>query len=213
MARRKSQLELKAQVSRVDADDILELAQFGNANSIALLRELKAKYDWANGDSDKIYSIEHLGNWADIVCEFLDGGYERIVELSLDRTWFPYCLGLIESVTLPESTQALDQILRKLPPYSMDTREDFVRVAQVISTTPPRLVQSVELSESFRAFLHHLLEKRLPQHMRASVISALREVGSEESINLIQSLRPIKGPFEGIEARVISYIRSRLRDR
>lgn len=212
MARRTSKLEWKAQVGRVDADDILELAQFGDANSIALLRELKAKYGWADRESDKMYSIEHLGSWADIVCEFHEGGYERIVELSRDRTWFPYCLGLLGNVTLPESTQALDQILRELPPYSMDRREDFVRVAQAISTTPPRLLQNAELTESFRAFLHHLLDRRLPQHMRASVISALREVGSEESINRIQSLRPINGPLQGIEERVINYIHSRLRD-
>jgi hypothetical protein len=120
----------------------------------------------------------------------------------------------LESVITAESLAAVHEISQTLPPYSPESRDKYVAVARTIGSLTffdKRPKRTPALTDCLRGFLHQVLEKRLPQHMRSTVVSALRGVGDQDSINRLESLPPMTGSMKGLEGRVIDDIRKRLR--
>lgn len=207
-------LRRKAAKNDLEVEHLTAFAVLGDARAAAVIRELQAKHAWprsnraANGP---------LARWAEVVCAYLEGGCDALVNYARrpesDSLYF--AVAVLQEVKSAACVLALAKLSEDTVKALPKGVKDGLSLADAINLTlsfknPPR-VQS-QTSKCLRSFLHALVRQKLGEPERARVVCALRGVGNEESIRLINQLPAFSGPWAGVESLACKAIRKRLRD-
>ena len=155
---------------------------------------------------------------ADMICAFLEGGYDRIESLTLDhlpdQSQITFTAGLCEDLKTSEGVGVLLRLAQAISPLEPHTIESAVRIGESLNLilsfdNAPRIDEQTE--DKVRQFLHECLQQELTAPQTAVVCYALRGVGDEESIKQIQAQPKLDGTWKGTESSVIRAIRKRVK--
>lgn len=222
-----SELQMR-KLNRMAAKDLLEVehllkvARIGDSSDVQFLQSLKTTNSWSDSGIENGVLVVPFGRWTEVVCAFLEGGYDRLISLATDPDTFDdyceFCIAALEELRTPQSVLALMDIAQGIE--TIPTRHKAVSVAAKIASAlnlilslkgAPSIYPHIE--DTVREFLHTLLIADLEEHELASVIYALRGVGDELSIHKITALPPLNYPFEGAQKASIRAIKKRVKQR
>jgi hypothetical protein len=209
-------LKRKAANNSLEVEYLLKVAAKGDASAALLLRQLKAEHGWSDTGRGRDGKVVPLGRWPDVVCCFLEHGYDGVVTLACKKrkTFAEFCISLLTELKAPSSVRALirlgggvlreparDPRLALLLAGAFNLLLSFKGAPQVKETT----------TATIRKFLHGLLQLELSEPERATCVCALRGVGEETSIALIAGLLQFRGVWSGVKAHTVRQIRKRTR--
>jgi hypothetical protein len=208
-------LRRKAAADDVEVEHLTAFAAAGDARAVPVIRELQREHGWPHSNRQGKSLVVPLGRWADVVCVYLEGGCDALVAYARRREpdSFDFAASVLEELKSAAAVGAMAELARGLVKRLPERLGDGVRLASAInlalSFKKPPAMDPVTCGE-LRSFLHRLLSNELPQEARASVVCALRGVGDEESIRIIDGLPKFHGPWAGLEAIASKAIRKRL---
>ena len=209
----KRTLRKKSAINHLEAEDLLRVAVRGDAADTLLLRELDRKHNWPR----KGTRIVPLGLWNDAVCCFLESGYNGLVELATVGAtrlrYLEFCTAVLEHLKTSQSIDALIEIggsAMRSPGEDLSLSLLITDAFNLILSFDKAPEIDSKVATTIRQFLHKMLRLDLVEHQRVSVVCALRGVGDEESLLLIQELAELEYPYTGTKASAIHQIRKRL---
>ena len=207
-------LRRKAAKNLLEVEHLFLAARLGDASVVAAIREMQRQYEWPQSNLVNEEHVAPLGRWADVVCRYIEEGHDGLVALAKDSECRTFCIGLLEDLASAGSVRALVQICT---PVLVDPKSHLslaVRCSEAFNL----LLSFNSLDEigedkraEVRGFLHRLLGVDLTAAQRSTVICALRGVGDEESIRLIESSPSLDYPWHGTKETACKAIRTRLR--
>jgi hypothetical protein len=155
-----------------------------------------------------------LGRWADVVCDYLEGGCDVLLAYARrpEADSFSFAVHVLSELKSAEATVALaelaGEVVAELPRRLADakTLADAINVTMSFDAAP---ALDRPTAAKLRSFLHRLLGQDVNVPWRLTAVYALRGVGDEESIRLISSMRAApQGSRDA--AKVVKIIRKRL---
>jgi len=184
---RLKRLRARAKNSDVEVEHLLAFASLGDARAVAALRAIAAEHGWSTWGTKRDRRVP-LGCWTDTVCAFLEGGYERLVELALDpKTKHSFALAVLEHCETMESALAVLAIVEAVERRAKPDRarlRDCVDALNLLLCFGKVSLRGKDEARA-RHFLHRRLANKLPITQRAGVILALRGCGNADSIALL----------------------------
>lgn len=209
----KRTLRRKSATNRLEAEDLLRVAVRGDAADAPFLRELDREHNWPR----KGKGIVPLGLWNDTVCCFLERGYDGLVELATARAtrsrYLEFCTAVLEQLKTPQSIDTLIEIggsAMRSPGEDLSLSLLITDAFNLILSFHKAPEIDSEVASKIRQFLHKMLRLDLVEDQRASVVCALRGVGDEESLVLMQELAELEYPYRGTKTSAIRMIQKRL---
>jgi hypothetical protein len=206
-------LRKKAADNLLEVEHLLRVAALGDAGDVRFLRELEREFEWPH----KGKMIVPLGLWNDAVCCFLEDGYDGIVRLATaEKTrarYLEFCIAVLEELATRDSVDALVKIggrVLRSPEEDLSLSLLVTNALNMVLSFDKAPGINAETTSTIRQFLHEMLRLDLDEDQRASVVCALRGVGNEESVLLIQQLPAFKDPYAGTKASAVRAIRKRL---
>jgi hypothetical protein len=219
----------KAAKDRVEVEHILAVAAIGDPSMVRRLKALKQERGWPDrgriaGSTNRIVP---LGRWCDYLCEFLEGGCRRMVDLALDPCEVAidredglaaggFALGILESVKTIDSIRSVLAIA-----CGIEANPELGDLASILECVGAfnRLVffgRAPVLTEDdrtqSRAWLHAMLgrDSVLSVAQVATIYSALRGVGDRETITILAARPASTSPYDKVLRDVLEAIRSRV---
>lgn len=208
-------LSRKAADYSLEVEDLLKVADRGDATDAPFLRALKAEHDWSDTGRDGRQLVVPFGRWSDTVCRFLEDGYPGLIQTAKASTEAAeFCISVLVELKTVASVSAMLTIGGPLIERPAGNVKLAVRLADGFNLLlsfkgAPTIAPTVE--GEIREFLHRLLAVELSEVRRASVVCALRGVGDAESATLIASLPPFRGCWAGLEQIAVRQIKRRIR--
>jgi hypothetical protein len=208
-------LRRKAAKNDFEVEHLLEFAVVGNKKAVAVIQELRNKYDWPRSNHVDGCHVVPFGRWAEVVCIYLEGGCDALVEYARrdEQESFYFAVAILEELQSSGSVSAQATLADELARDLQNRREDAFRLAEAINNTlsfKDAPVVAPETMARLRSFLHRYLALDLTDVQRASVVCALRGVGNLESIKLINELPTFEDCWSGLEKVACKAIRKRL---
>jgi hypothetical protein len=208
-------LRRKAAENSLEVEHLLKVAAAGDASDAAFLQAIKAEYGWSDTEVEKGERVAPLGRWVDVVCRFLQEGYDGIVRMAEESTdGADFCIGLVEEIKTAGSVSALLAIGGPVVARPAANIRLAARLANAFNLLLSfKRVPDVGASNErrVREFLHQILRLNLTDAQRASVVCALRGVGDAQSVALIAGMPPFKGSWAGLKQSAVRQIKKRLR--
>lgn len=217
-----SLIERKAEKGAVQVEDLLKIVAIGDAHAIPVLRKLKAVYAWPDDNRIGRKRVVPLGLWVNAICNYLAKGiYGFVNEITLNDSVTPtveMAFDIIKEVRTPESVEGALQIWKRFTakgvPQSDVERDMSVLICDTLNELlcfKPVVVVTPAQSDEVKCLLHIMVQKSADEAVLSSAYCALRAVGDQETIKLIQSKQPLKGQWKGVEQIAIKAIKGRLR--
>jgi hypothetical protein len=106
----------KDKVNKLEVEHLLPLVHTNDNTLINALQGLKTSLKWHNIEHDQPTSnsdlIVPLGTWADIICEYLKSGIERLVSIGQQKNRYSdFAIAVLEELKTPQSFDGLVKIL------------------------------------------------------------------------------------------------------
>ena len=199
----------------LEVEHLIELAVIGDQTAVPTIRELQREYQWPRTNFIANARAVPLGRWAEVVCDYLDGGCEALVAYAKrpEDDAFHFAVSVLGEIKSPEAVQALVDLASDAPillPERLNDRlslSDAINLTLSFSSAPPVSPQD---AICLRSFLHELLAECQTESECARVVCALRGVGDLGSFELIAKLPKFGKPWEGLEMSACKAIRKRL---
>lgn len=211
-----AKLRRLAAKNAVEVEHLCAMAVLGQSAAVPVIRELQERYSWSQSKRDGGAHVVPLGRWADVVCSYLDGGADALVSYahSKEPDSFYYAVSVLGDLKSSVAVLALAELAAEVQRDLPKRRGDAVKLAEAVNLTlsfkkPPAVHERT--ARSLRTFLHALLRQALNEPQRAIVVCALRGVGDESSIALLQTIPPFTETWGGLESAAVNAIRKRLR--
>lgn len=182
------------------------------------------------GDGRSIPMTFIFGRWTRVICAYLEGGLDALVELACEpparlESLRTFAVGLLDDVGTAEAVVAATRVIRGLLPVLArkakrrsgwgDPRETLFKAVHALedllfSKAGPALTEVVE--REVRNALHAVLAVRVSEDERAFVYTVLERVGDASSLALIASLPPLRDSvWRGLETKVEREVKKRLK--
>lgn len=210
-------LRRKAAANDVEVEHLTQFAVLGNPIAIPVIRELTAKHGWPRSNCVGDAHVAPLARWAEVVCTFLEGGCDALVEYARkpEPKSLYFAVSVLEQVKSAAAVLALAELADDIVRASPERTEDALKLASAINLAlsfknPPRVQPNT--AAQLRTFLHGLFRLDLSEPQRAVIVCALRGVGDDESIRLIDQLPRFSGPWTGLESLARKAIHKRIRN-
>ena len=210
-------LRRRAAKNDLEVEHLTEFAVIGDARAVPVIQELRAKHDWSPSNHDGDANIVPLARWSEVVCNYLEGGCDALVEYarSPEQESLYFAVSILAKVKSAACVLSLAELSADIATALPARVKDGVKLADAINLTlsfknPPPAYPDTAMQ--LCSYLHAMLLQDLNEHERARIVCALREVGDEESIRLIGKLPKFKGAWVGLESLACKVIRKRIRD-
>lgn len=211
-------LRQKAEQNTLEVEHLLALARTGNQAFVAVIRGLQAEQNWSHESFLDGQRVVPFGSWADVVCRYLEEGCGGVATLGTSPAtrgdFAPFCIALLEEIRTADSVAALLQICGDLVDRPEANLPLAIKCAgafnNLLSFKSAPLIEETCRSQ-VRCFLHKLMALDLPNPQRGLVICALRGVGDESSIALINSGPALTDAWSGTDKGAVREIQRRLR--
>jgi len=204
------EIEKKARSKSIEVEDILDCAQSQDQNIVSSLRKIADENQWL-GNSEVGGGVPYL-SWIETVVVFLTYGIEGLNKLRKnDDSFSGYILTLLASFHSNEAMKALRELFSDElsdPKLDEDVSSKMITAINQTMSFAPKVILDVSTENSFRNFLHEILDETQDDITRANVYCALRGVGNDDSIYKITTFPPLGGAWEGLEKIVIKAIKS-----
>lgn len=154
------------------------------------------------------------GGWADVVADYCRGGFPALVSRLQDRNRRALVLAVCETVKSPESLAfLLSGVGRTIsaPSEDIQVSREIASTLNVMLSFKPLVVPTAPQQEVIRRFLEGLALAATDQDARAVAYCALRQVGDGGSIEIIDSLPRLTGPWTSVAQETRRTIMKRIR--
>jgi len=210
-------LIIKEKKGELEVEDILGLVKTGTASLIPDLKILKSEI--ARKDSYSALSVPY-DRWIEIVCEFLEHGYARLVEIAhRDKYLAKFAISALEAAKSREGFLGIITIMKS---YNLNDSLDYKNYVKCISAInlmisfDDEIKFSEEESTLARTLIHNYLnftkEKLANESDIITAYCALRKIGNFESLSILKKMPPIKNAENiGIDKMVMSIIKKRMK--
>jgi hypothetical protein len=213
-----NKLRRLASKNDVEVEHLMKFAVLGDISAVPVIRELQAKHYWYETDRNDVVNCAYLAPWVEVICLYLEGGCDALVSYARKKQEksFYFAVAVLEELKSTASILAVAELCSDVANELPISIEDAVKLARAINFTlsfknPPKIYAHTIIQ--LRNFLHALLSQNLNQATRATIVCALRGVGDEESIRLINELPKFSEPWLGLELLACKAIRKRLKNK
>lgn len=182
----------------LEVEDILSLINKADQSIILQLKDLSLKRNWQEVNDNGIIPF---ATWANIVCDYLSGGIEKITIIGLEKNKYSnFALAVLEEIKDVESVKGLSKILAacdlKIENDYRIAIKSLASINQLISFN-----KNIDLSSDNKEYIRRLIESKLVEIDTskfktetdiAICLCSLREIGNEETINKIKNRSLLK---------------------
>lgn len=185
----------KEKNNTLEVEDILAVVRNGTKDDVSVLKELRLEIFKTDTFSTRSIPFD---KWIDAVCDFLTFGYDKMVEIATsnsDQSYFA-----IKVLNETYTYDGLQSILKILNASDLTKQTDYIVAIECMSAINLMISfdAKIDLSEkdivSVRQLIHRYLEFVKNNSAKEIDISAayyaLRKVGDNSSIELLESLPP-----------------------
>jgi hypothetical protein len=198
-----------------DVEHILRAAKTRTEGLAELLRKLITECDWTDGREFADGSIEiPFRKWAIVGATYCESGCSGLVTLvQQEKSYLTFALAMLEEVKSDEAVSSMLKLAGALLDDPGRDVETSTAIAQSFNLLFIRsnLVASTEDARRIRAFLHALISSTTDDTARTMAVYALRPVGDETSVALLQAMAPLEDPCTDAPGKVVREIRKRMR--
>ena len=201
----------------LEVEHILNLALSGDCSLINPLRELSAESGWIGINGDLIVP---MAAWAEIVCDYFEGGITRIEQIVLRKDEYStFALAVLETLNNQESAEALTRILAESYPLRPEFSEYLKRVVGVfnlvVSFGKGVLLQQPErqIAKDFLGAALAMADALGNNELIVQCVYAYRGVADEETIFYLKQRPNLPLPYHDTIDEIIKQIRKRLTKR
>ena len=195
---------LRAKAKSAGPEDVLPFASLEDASAIAPLRAYAEEHWSAKAKPGKDVPMRA---WVDAVCAYLEGGYDQLRKHAGRAPSF--ALAVLEELATEEAASTALAIARDTK--ERDTLFGAVDTLNLLLSFKPAFVFPEAQCKKARDLLHARLSEKLTESQASSVYCALRGVGDDESIALLQGRGDLKGAYKGMLANAVKAIKKRKR--
>lgn len=211
-----TKLRRLAELDAVDVEHLSELAVIGDAKAVPVIRELQERYAWPQDNCQGEKHLVPLARWAEVVCAYLEGGADALVAYArrAEADSFYFAVSVLSELKTAASVRAFVELAAGIESDLGTHTEDAIKLAEAINLVllfKGAPVVHEQTAAELRRFLHAVLRQELSEPQRATAVCALRGVGDESSIQLIDAMPGFVAPWSGLESTAIKSIRKRLR--
>ena len=207
-------LRKKEKKGDLEVEHLLQLCLTPSHAWCEPLHQMRQDFNW-EGFNDK--RLVPLAIWVDIICEYMQCGLARILELaSRENEYSTFALAVLETLSDQPATEGIASLLSNLDPDANDP--DYIRKVvdsfNLIAVLGKNATLPPNMSGEARRKLHMLLawaDGRNDVGMQSICLYSLRSVGDVETLSLLTNRSPLLFPYEGIEKKVSQSIKKRLK--
>ena len=209
-----------ASLRRRAADNTLEVEHLLKAASRRVpglqneLLRLAGELAW----SDEIYlpdgsHVVPLARWARVAGAFAEDGYGSLAPFSLDASYAPYILGLLEEINTPEAIDQLFVLFQDVvrePQNRPGIAHKLVSTINLLFSVKRSPISTSQQRDQAATFLGKVIPFSATNTERAHVLYALRGTGNSHSLEALEAVEEPTTPYAGARAMAIRAIRKRL---
>lgn len=203
-----SKLRKLAKENKLEVEHIIE-ATFERDQSIAIeLESLTNELNWTEDNIVDGRRYVPYAKWVRFACIFIRDGYTGLVAAYDSDDDFS--LAFLKSYKTTESIDSVLKIATKLAEStSPKSKHDIASsINRLLSFKGSPIIENEKIGQ-LRELLHSYYAQGLEEAEKATIYCALRGVGDQTSIDLINKQEKLKDPWLGIEAQVIKSIKKR----
>jgi hypothetical protein len=207
-----------------EVEHLFSLLRVDDKNLINDIKEIGKKHEWKTVEEigyipDNEPHPVPFGSWINVICLYIDGEVPALFDLGTRKKNWHFAVAILEEIKTADSFIALFSILKLCNPKS--DRKKIVRILSAINLLvsfkdKPLLDKDIEkkaadyllqLIDELRAY------REQSDHEVAYCLYALRGLGDESTIEIIQKIIPVKLWYHvGAEKKVINAIKKRLKE-
>ena len=206
----------KALRDDLEVEHILRAAKNKIPGLAEELERLIVECGWTDGAlTDKKVLIIPFRRWAVMTCAYLRGGCGGLCVLAEDHKFLPFVFAMLQELHSWEAVDALLAIsheIIKSPGKDMKFAKHVAETLNSLLSFEPVIHISANDASLLRGFLHQYIRLSASDVERALGMLALRGIGNEESIKLIEEQRPLAEPWHETSFVTIRKIRKRLKN-
>jgi len=206
----------KARRDNLEIEHILAAAKNKIPGLAEELEELIVECGWTDGGlTDQNDFIIPFRRWAVTACAYLRGGCYGLCVLAGDRKFLPFVFAMLREL---HSWEAVDAVLAisheiiKMPRKDMKLAKHVAETLNSLFSFEPLIYISARDALLLREFLHQYICLPVFDVERAIGTLALRGIGNEESIRLIQEQPLLAEPWHETNLLTIRTIQKRLKN-
>ncbi len=174
------------------------------------------KLGWLDAKAADVARRVPLGTWSEVVCAFVDGGFEALERYVADTSHSEVergiairLVGQLGGVGAARALSSLGMVLIDEIHHSNLAFLVARALNEVLSFERDWVLSHVEAA-TVRSYLHRLVTQANSDERRAAIYLALRTVGDEISLQLLGDTADLSPPWEEARHVAIKAIRRRL---
>jgi hypothetical protein len=207
-------LRKKAHEGSLEVEDLMQAAVERQPGLSDELARLAATYGWqAQGLQSDDTRVVPLAKWAEVASTYASGGFEGLRSLAQEPEDIPFVLGLAEQIKTNDSLAFILEICN-LHLKNSGSEELAFRIASafnlLLSFKQAAPVTTAQ-AETIQKFLIDVYPSMQSEARRATVLLALRGVGDQNAIRLVESASDFKEPWGDTKTAVLRAIRKRIK--
>lgn len=205
-----SKLRRLEENSKLEVENIIEAA-FTRDECIATeLESMSDDFNWCEENIVDGRRCVPFAKWARFACTFIRDGYTGLVSAYDGENDFS--LAFLEAYKTPESVYSILEIAKKLGnSASVKSKEDIANAINLLLSFKGGSIIDESKIDELRDLLHSYFNQDLEESKKVSIYCALRGVGNQSSIDLIEMQEKLSDPWRGLESQVIKSIRNRVK--
>jgi hypothetical protein len=206
----------KALRNELEVEHILRAAKTRTEGLAELLRNLVTECSWTDGRKFADGSMEvPFRKWAVVGATYCESGCSGLVALvRQEASYLTFVLAMLEEVKNDEavaSVLTLTGVLLDDPGRDLKASRAIAESFNSLLFIRSSLMVSANDARRIRLFLHALIGSKADDTARAMAIYALRPVGDETSVALLQGLKSLEYPWTDAPGIAIREIKKKMR--
>lgn len=202
--------------NELEVEHLLALIQAPDPSLISVLNDLEAEHGWPHSHLVAGQHVVPFGRWSEVVKAFIQSGVSGLEKLidkaSPKEEYLSFCLAVLEELHNKEAVASTLRILRKhKDQLSEEEIDGITSTFNFLLSFKPEISIPPEEESEIREFLHSRVEHPLETKNLATVYCALRGVGDETSVEILNRAKELDPPWSDTRKIAINAIRKRLK--
>lgn len=205
----------KIKENTLEVEDVLDSARTGNSSTAKFIMDLAGKHSWEDFEETGGRRRVPLRTWSKVVALYMEKNHYGLSSLVRDKDGkyldtAKFVASVLEHVHTRESFLMLLSNFSEIfenPCGNSELCKKLVESINLLLSFPPKINVEISEAEVVRGFLHKLLESANDNNELGNIYCALRAVGNQQSIVLMQNRPLLSNEWAGIESQVIKMIK------